>query len=84
MSSFFNVPGDAAEYIIEHLSNKKFKGRKVRLEEAEQSRPGGGGGESRGNSRPKPQGARFSGDVRSYGGGRDGGGSGGGYKGKRK
>jgi len=75
MSSFFNVPGDAAEYIIEHLSNKKFKGRKVRLEEADQPRFGGGGGESRGGNRPKPQGARYSGDVRSYGGG---------YKGKRK
>ena len=85
MSSFFNVPGDAAEYIIEHLSNKKFKGRKVRLEEAEQRSFGGGGGESRGSGRPKPQGARFSGDVRSYGGGRDrDGGGGGGYKGKRK
>ena len=84
MSSFFNVPGDAAEYIMEHLSNKKFKGRKVRMEEADQPRFGGGGGESRGSGRPKPQGARYSGDVRSYGGGRDGGGSGGGYKGKRK
>ena len=84
MSSFFNVPGDAAEYIIEHLSNKKFKGRKVRLEEAEQRSFGGGGGESRGTGRPKPQGARFSGDVKSYGRGRDGAGGGGGYKGKRK
>ncbi len=75
MSSFFNVPGDAAEYIIEHLSNKKFKGRKVRLEEAEQRSFGGGsaaGGESR---RPKPQGPRFSGDVRSYGAGKDSGAS---------
>ncbi len=76
MSSFFNVPGDAAEYIIEHLSNKKFKGRKVRLEEAEQRSFGGGGGsrESGGESRrPKPAGARFSGDVKSYGGNREGG-----------
>ncbi len=81
MSSFFNVPGDAAEYIMEHLANKKFKGRKVRVDEAEQ-RSFGGGGESRGG-RPRPQGPRFSGDVRAYGG-RDGGGSGGGYKGKRK
>ena len=82
MSSFFNVPGDTAEYIIEQLSSKKFKGRKVRLEEAEQrSFGGGGGGESRGSSRPKSHGPRFSGDVKSYGN-RDGGG--GGYKGKRK
>ena len=84
MSSFFNVPGDAAEYIIEHLSNKKFKGRKVRLEEAEQRSFGGGesgGGSFRG--KPKPSGPRFSGDVKSYGN-RDGGGDRGGYKGKRK
>ncbi len=85
MSSFFNVPGDAAEHIMENLANKKFKGRKVRVDEAEQSRfGGGGGGESRGSSRPKPQGARYSGDVKSYGGGRDRDGGGGGYKGKRK
>lgn len=83
MSSFFNVPGDAAEYIMEQLSHKKFKGRKVRLEEAEQRSFGGGGGESRGSGRPKPQGARFSsGESRSYGGG--GRESSGGYKGKRK
>ena len=83
MSSFFNVPGDAAEHIMENLANKKFKGRKVRVDEAEQSRFGGGGGDSRGG-RPKPQGPRFSGDVKSYGGGRDRDGGGGGYKGKRK
>jgi ATP-dependent RNA helicase DeaD len=85
MSSFFNVPGEAAEYIIEHLSTKKFKGRKVRLEEAEQ-RPFSGGGGGRDSGRPKPHGPRFSGDVRSYGGGRDrdSSGGGGGYKGKRK
>jgi ATP-dependent RNA helicase DeaD len=88
LSSFFNVPGDAAEHIIENLSSKKFKGRKVRLEEADQSggggggyRGGGGGGEHRG--RPKPSGPRFSGDVRSYGH-RDGGGDRGGYKGKKR
>ncbi len=85
MSSFFNVPGDAAEYIIEHLSSKKFKGRKVRIDEAEQRPFGGGGGErggsgerwsGGGSSRPKP-GARFSGDVKSYGNKE-------GFKGKRK
>ncbi len=82
MSSFFNVPGDAAEHIMENLANKKFKGRKVRVDEAEQ-RSFGGGGESR-SSKPRPQGPRFSGDVKSYGGGRDRDGGGGGYKGKRK
>ena len=79
LSSFFNVPGDAAEYIVEHLSQKKFKGRKVRLEEAEQ-RPGGGMGSSSGGGefrgKPRSGGSRFSGDVKSYGGG--------GFKGKRK
>ncbi|MCW3122585.1 MAG: box helicase [Flavipsychrobacter sp.] len=95
MSSFFNVPGDAAEFIMEQLSTKKFKGRKVRLEEAEQRSFGGGGGSSSGGERggrPRPGGSgpRFSGDVRSFGGGssdrgreRSGGGDRGGYKGKR-
>ncbi len=86
MSSFFNVPGDAAEYIIAHLSQKKHKGRKVRLEEAEQ-RSGGGGGGFKGGSRDgggdfrgkqgQRGGARFSGDVKSYGS-KDG------FKGKRR
>jgi len=89
MSSFFNVPGDAAEYITEHLSSKKFKGRKVRIDEADQPRggAGGGGGDFRGKPRPS-SGPRFSGDVRSYGNRDSGGGSrgssGGGYKGKKR
>ena len=71
LSSYFNVPGDAAEYIIEHLSQKKFKSRKVRLEIAEQRTGGGGGGEYRGGGagnegRPRPQSSRYTGDVRSY------------------
>lgn len=45
LSSFFNVPGSAAEFIITALSQKKHKGRKVRIEEADQ---GGGGGRSSG------------------------------------
>ncbi|MBL7682231.1 MAG: DEAD/DEAH box helicase [Flavipsychrobacter sp.] len=36
LSSFFNVSGSAAEYIIQTLSAKKYKGRKIRIEEAEQ------------------------------------------------
>jgi ATP-dependent RNA helicase DeaD len=86
MSSFFNVPADAAEYIREHLSQKKYKNRKVRLEEAEQGPPsrgggreGGGGYERRGGS-PKPSGARYSGDVRSYGSGNRSGSRGGGFR----
>lgn len=44
MSSFFNIRRDAAAYIRETLSAKKFKGRKVRIEEAEQrgGKPAGG------------------------------------------
>ncbi len=92
LSSFFNVPGEAAEQIIEQMSNKKFKGRKVRLEEAEQSKGGsssGGGGDFRG--KPRPQGG--SGGGSRYGGGGEGRGrgessggygGGGGYKGKKK
>ncbi len=94
LSSFFNVPGEAAEQIIEQMSNKKFKGRKVRLEEAEQSKgssSGGGGGEFRG--KPRPQGGSSGGGSRYGSGGGEGrgrseGGSGygggGGYKGKKK
>lgn len=72
LSSFFNVPADAADYIKEHLSQKKYKNRKVRLEEAEQSRGPREGGESRGGFRPAGSdrgGSRYSGDVRSYGSG---------------
>ncbi len=36
LSSFFNVSSSAAEYIVQVMSQKKFKGRKVRIEEAEQ------------------------------------------------
>lgn len=36
LSSFFNVSGSAAEFIIQTLSAKKYKGRKIRIEEAEQ------------------------------------------------
>lgn len=89
LSSFFNVPGDMAELVMEQLAAKKFKGRKVRLEEAEQSKggssSGGGGGDYRGGSRPKPSsGPRYSGDVRAYGKREGAGSGGGGYKGKRK
>jgi len=84
MSSFFNVPGDAATYIVEHLSSKKFKGRKVRLEEADQ-KPFAGGGSRGGNEGysnnrgPRPDRPRYSGDVKSYGNSA----LSGGYKGKK-
>lgn len=78
LSSFFNVPSSAAEFIVGALSAKKFKGRKVRLEEAEQrtggDRPERSGGGSRGGY----------GGGRSYGGGGRGeGGSGRGSYGSR-
>jgi len=86
MSSFFNVPGDAATYIMEHLSNKKFKGRKVRLEEADQNPAGPGSGSGGGDYRSRTRSAspRFTGDVKAYGGGRDSGGRETSYKGKKK
>ena len=49
LSSFFNVPSTAAEFIMETLPQKKFKGRKIRVDEAEQRQGGGSGG---GSSRP--------------------------------
>ncbi|XZF16024.1 DEAD/DEAH box helicase [Chitinophagaceae bacterium MMS25-I14] len=70
LSSFFNVPSSAAEFIQQVLPTKKYKGRKVRIEEAEQ-RSGGGGG-SRGGDR----GDRGGRPDRPYGK------SSGGYKGK--
>lgn len=36
MASFFNVPANAASFIKETLSTKKHKGRKIRIDEAEQ------------------------------------------------
>ncbi len=47
LASFFNVPNSAAQYIMEVLPQKKFKGRKVRVDEAEQSQGQGGGGGGR-------------------------------------
>lgn len=51
LSSFFNVPQTAAEFIVAAMSQKKHKGRKVRIEEAEQSRGGNRGGNRGGGSR---------------------------------
>ncbi|MBS1771651.1 MAG: DEAD/DEAH box helicase [Bacteroidetes bacterium] len=51
LSSFFNVSGSAAEFIIQTMSQKKFKGRKIRMEEAEQrDRDRSGSGAGRGFS----------------------------------
>lgn len=44
LSSFFNVPGTAVDFVMTALSQKKHNGRKVRVEEADQSsKPSGGG-----------------------------------------
>ena len=68
MSSFFNVPGSAAEFIVNALSQRKHKGRKVRVEEAEQSRGFSGGGERRGNDRRGGGGYGSDRGGRGYGG----------------
>ena len=85
LSSFFNVPASAAQYLLEVMPQKKFKGRKIRVDEADRSQQGGGeggGGGSRGGSgggKPfnrKPGGDRDDrggdrGERRSFGGGGD-------------
>ncbi len=79
LASFFNVGSDAAEFIMTALSSKKFKGRKVRVDEAEQKTGGGGFNRERGGDR--------GGERGGYRGGRDGdrrgGGERGGYRGSR-
>lgn len=74
LSSFFNVGASAAEFVVQTLSQKKFKNRKIRLEEAEsRNREGGSyqprersggykprGGDSRGESRGGYRGDRGS------------------------
>ncbi len=42
LASFFNVPPNAAGYILEVLPQKKFKGRKVRVDEADTGAGPGG------------------------------------------
>jgi ATP-dependent RNA helicase DeaD len=88
LSSFFNVTTSAAEFIITALSQKKFKGRKVRIEEAEQrdrDRAGSGGGGYRGGNRSEGGGG-YRGNRSDDGGGYRGGNrseGGGGYRGGR-
>lgn len=73
MSSFFNVSSSAAEYITQVLSQKKHKGRKVRIEEAEQrdrerNAYGSKGSSERGNFGTKSSYSKRSGDSKSQGG----------------
>lgn len=86
LSSYFNVPSDAAEYITEHLASKKFKGRKIRVDQADPSPGRSGGGRDRefhGNKPPRTSTPRFGGEGRGWGG-NEGRGGGGGYKGRKK
>ncbi len=48
LSSFFNVPAEAVEFLSESLASRKFNNRKVRVEEADK-KPGFGGGSGGGN-----------------------------------
>lgn len=61
LSSFFNIPADALDYITANITSRKFNNRKVRVEEADK-KPSFGGGGNRG------------GDRGGYGGGRRDGG----------
>lgn len=75
MSSFFNVRQDAAEFIQQSLNSKKYKQRKVRVEEAEQSKgfkSGGGGGRGGSNSGHRGAGRDFGGGGKRYGSGHSG------------
>ncbi len=64
LSSFFNVPRSAAEFILETMPSKKFKGRKVKVDEAEQRQGGGSySGDGGGASKPYSGGS----SNRSYG-----------------
>lgn len=58
LSSFFNVRSDAAEFIKETLAQKKFKGRKIRIDEAEDRR------NDQGRERSRPYGERRSGEFK--------------------
>ncbi len=63
LSSFFNVPRSAAEFILETMPQKKFKGRRIRVDEAEQRQGGGGGsyqGSGGGSGKPYSGGANRS------------------------
>ncbi len=59
LSSFFNVPSDASEYITQNLSQQKFNSRRIRIEEADK-KPSyrGGSGSDRGGERSSGGGYR--------------------------
>jgi len=51
LSSFFNIPADALDYISANINSRKFNNRKVRVEEADKKPSFGGGGGNRGGDR---------------------------------
>lgn len=61
LSSFFNVPGTAVDFVMTALSQKKLNGRKIRIEEAEQSRGRSTGGSFKGGRSGGRSGSSFKG-----------------------
>jgi ATP-dependent RNA helicase DeaD len=71
LSSFLNVQGtDAAEFIMTTLMQKKFNGRKVRMEEADRDNRGGRNG-GRAYARGGEKAKDGYGSSRGYGGGKE-------------
>ena len=58
LSSFFNVPAEAVDFISDSLASRKFNNRKVRVEEADKKPGFGGGSGGGGNFGGKPRGDR--------------------------
>lgn len=72
LSSFFNIPNESVAYVTKVLSNQIIKGRKIRIEEADNKpNPRGrqGGGNHRGGGRNRYGGGNF--DHKRRGPGRD-------------
>jgi len=68
LSSYFNVPAEAASFILQNIPQRKFQGRKVRVDEATPFEAGGGGG-FKPRSGGAPGGFRGGGGQRPSGGG---------------
>jgi ATP-dependent RNA helicase DeaD len=72
LSSFFNVPGDAVDFIMDNLSSRKFNNRKVRVEEADRKPMGGGSSSGGGNyGKPKDNYRKGGYEKKDYGGDRE-------------
>ncbi len=67
LSSFFNVPADAVEFISDSLAQRKFNNRKVRVEEAD-NKPGFGGGGGGSYGKPKDSYRKGGYEKRDFGG----------------